>query len=158
MHCDSLKSLSSGPLREQEKGSCCWLIINDLDPFLKRWDTHNSCTTSSSASHINGSSWNWAESQANTIVWLEAGVIWRHLGLNPASVDPQWYMYIHCIYWWPYSRHKVIQFYFMGIFKWKKTMFLLKGYMDNNGFIISQFGNHRDSWSLLLQRYHMVWT
>lgn len=93
-------------------------------PVLKKgWDTHNSCTTLSSASCINESSWNWAESRANTIVRLGTGVIWRHLGLNPAPVDPQWFMFNDLIaYCWLY-RHIGIQLYFIGMLRWKCATF-----------------------------------
>lgn len=97
-------------------------------PVLKKgWDTHNSCATLSSASCINESSWNWAESRANTIVRLGTGVIWRHLGLIPAPVDPQWFTFNELIYCWLYRhRHTGIQLYFIGMLKWKYATFLFR--------------------------------
>lgn len=73
----SLRTLSSGQFTKIEYGCRFLVIINGLDPFFKKGqDTHNSCATSSSASCINEPGWKWAAGRANTIVWLESGVIW----------------------------------------------------------------------------------
>lgn len=106
IHCDSLESLLWSCLRrgeggrgEQEVGQKQPVLPVDYKwpwPVLKKgWDTHNSCATSSSASCINESTWNWAESRAETIVRLQTGVTLRHLGLKPISsrsmlVHVQW--------------------------------------------------------------------